>query len=335
MKRTILALFFFLGMGFQTLVASGDGTTVISGEVDDVVTDKDWSQIVSNTVDKSKTKEKEKAKNTEGKEAVKQEKTSDVVDKETLDKQVAAMVDKSKRQAEVLSEREKGDKADAKPSNDTIYVMPELRKILDLSRIDINRFHCERGDLSGAIFSEDKGITVTRTGKDAFLRIVPETYAFDIPFELFLICSEGNDSSVYRIIGNPVEEMSKNVILKDDSAKVTDSINFFKGKDRDQVLVEMIEKSWSEEWEPYWKIIPRYQRVANEADYRITWYRTIETNSEWVIEQYIIESLKDDLPIPETAFVNRNTAAVSVFDPTLKNGQLGQVVVVREIVDSI
>ena len=302
---------------------------VIPGEVNDIVTEEDWSEVVKETV--------EKIEPTKGSSPAdsQQDKETDIVDNEAIDKQVEAMVDRSKRQAEVLSEKKKEETAGARPSNDTIYVMPESRKTVDLSKTDINRFHCERGELTGTIFSEDKGITVNRSGKDGFLRIIPESYAFEIPFELFMICSEDKESSIYRIIGNPVNELSKNVILKDDGGKVTSAINFFKGKDREQVLVEMIEKSWSEEWETYWKIIPRYQRIANEPDYKITWYRTIETMSEWVIEQYIIEALTDDLKIPETAFVNRSTAAVSVFDSTIENGRFGQVVVIREIVEKL
>lgn len=265
-----------------------------------------------------------------------------------VENQVAEMIKNSEANVAALSslghdpskadskkKQKKTDEISSKLS-DTVYVMPEKRKFVTLSKTDINRIHCE-GDrkLSGAIFSEDKGIVVNRNGSNGFLRIVPESYAFSAPFELFFICSDDAGSSLYRVIGNPEMELSKNVILKDDGTKMQQGINFFKGKHREQALVEMIQITWNENWEPAWKVVPRYKPIVDNEEYRIIWYRTVKTMSEWTIEQYIVEAKINEVHISEVAFVNRHTAAVSVFEPVIKNGQLGQVVVVREKVENI
>ncbi|WP_207690564.1 TraK domain-containing protein [Desulfonema limicola] len=210
--------------------------------------------------------------------------------------------------------------------NDTIYVYPEKKKYIGLSKVDINRFHCEQGNVTGVIFSEDKGLTVNRSGSNAFLRILPDSYAFESPFELYMICAE---DTLYRIIGDPQWVSARNVILKDGDKKIEQALDFFKGKTREENIVRLIKKSWNEDWDPAWTITPKFKPVMKNENYRVSWYRSIDTGSEWVIEQYIVEGMKGNVRIEESAFVNRQTVAVSCFDPVITNGKLAQVVVVR------
>lgn len=216
------------------------------------------------------------------------------------------------------------------PDDDTLYVYPEKKTYLTLSKADINRFLCEGGEVTGVIFSEDKGLHVTRSGVNAFLRIIPDGYAFGSPFELYMIC--GGDT-LYRMIGDPQWVSARNVILKDGGKKLDQALDFFKGRFREESIVRLIRQSLKEEWDPAWTITPRYALAARTDDYKVTWYRSIDTRTQWTVEQYIIEPLAGEIRVEETAFVDRRTVAVSCPDPVIAPGKLGQVLVIREKLD--
>lgn len=220
---------------------------------------------------------------------------------------------------------------DAKGSDDTIYVHPEKKKHIDLSRIDVNRIHCE-GDRTvvGFVYATDKGIEVSKNGANAFLRIVPEEWAFENPFELFVMCGEHGNSDLYRMIAYPKNLSTRNVILKDEGSRIQEAIDFFKGRSRDENIAAIVKAVWEENFEESWTIIPKAQKVAQRhGNYQITLFRTILTNADWIVDEYSIQNQGGPLAVKEEMFVGSNTVAVAVIDPVIETNQIGQVIVIR------
>lgn len=221
---------------------------------------------------------------------------------------------------------------DARGSDDTIYVYPEKKKHIDLSRIDVNRIHCE-GDrgVVGFVYATDKGIEVTKNGSNAFLRIVPEEWAFENPFELFVMCGEQGSSDLYRMIAYPKNLSTRNVILKDEGRRIQNALDFFKGRSRDENIAAIIKSVWEENFDEAWTVIPKAQQVSPKyGSYQITLYRTIHTNADWIIDEYSIQNQGAPLAVREEMFVGSNTVAVAVIDSVIETDKLGQVIVIRE-----
>jgi hypothetical protein len=208
----------------------------------------------------------------------------------------------------------------------TLYGYPERKNFIRISKTDVNRFVCENGDVTGTIYSEDKGIEVKKAGRNAFLRIRPNSFAFEHPFEFYVIC--GDELYTFIVEGDWIS--ASKVVLKDGAGKVEEALDFFRGKTREGNIVEIIKKSWNEKWEDGWREIPRYRTMEQTGDYKIVWYKTVDTGTPWVLELFVIEGIGNPVKLREENFLDGDVVAVSCLEPLVAKGRLGKVAVIRE-----
>ncbi len=92
-------------------------------------------------------------------------------------------------------------------------VLPEITTQVRLSNSDINRVICPV-DIKDAIYSEEKGLTVNLSGKNAFVKFSvvrkdgKDMYSM-IPSELYFVC----DNAVYTMIASPARIPAQTVQL--------------------------------------------------------------------------------------------------------------------------
>lgn len=212
------------------------------------------------------------------------------------------------------------------PVETALFGYPERKNYIRISKTDVNRFVCENGDVTGTIFSEDKGIEVKKSGRNAFLRIRPDSFAFEHPFEFYVMC----DEELYTFIIEGEWISASRIVLKDGGRKVEEALDFFKGKDRELNVVEVVRKSWNDKWEEGWREIPRFRTVKQTKDCKTVWYKTVETGTPWVLEMFIVEGLGQPVKLKEEDFLDGDVIAVSCLDPLVARGRMGKVVVIRE-----
>lgn len=209
---------------------------------------------------------------------------------------------------------------------DHIEAFQERKNFVTISKTDINRFVCENGEMAGAIYSEDKGIQINRTGSNAFVRVIPDSHAYSLPWELYLMCGK----TLYSFIVETDRITPAKVILKDGDAHVADSLEIFKGKDREQNIKDLIQAAYKESWDSNWKAVQQFQVVRQTKDFKATWYMSVDTFTPWTIDLFIIQGLSENpVTIDDQWFIDANTVAVSVFDSTVSQGRISKVAVIR------
>lgn len=99
-------------------------------------------------------------------------------------------------------------------------VEPERTTMVRMSSSDVNRIVCPV-DIKDVVYSEEKGIQVKISGKNAFVKFLikriagKETYS-RIPADIYVVCGD----KVYNIIAVPERIPSVNVYLEDKGQKV-------------------------------------------------------------------------------------------------------------------
>ena len=112
-------------------------------------------------------------------------------------------------------------------------VKPERTAVVELSNTDINRIHCESGEINDVWFSEEKGISVTTDKDNAWIKYRirerrnsagdPDNEYVSSRTEFYITC----DGEVYTLLAYPVDTPAKGIRLsrgKGDTIKQNISI---------------------------------------------------------------------------------------------------------------
>ena len=210
---------------------------------------------------------------------------------------------------------------------DVLHVWPDVKSYIPVSKIDVNRFVCERGKVVGEIYSNDKGLVVQRAGDSIYLRIAPKTFAFDHPFEFFVVCGEKEKRWTYTMILTPERISTRTAVLHAGSGSKEGG--WFVGKTRTDAIVDVVKAAFSEKWPEDFEVHRVFQPVRGLlSGARVVKYLVVDAG-RWVADVYVIDALRN-LHLRDEDFVGEDTVAVAVFDPFIKRGTFGKVVVVRE-----
>ena len=220
---------------------------------------------------------------------------------------------------------------------DTEYVEPEIKNYVHISKVDMNRFYCEKGKIVGVFYSKDKGIIGRKAGANFFLRIIPNSFAFEHPFELFLMCGDDKTGylNTYEMIVTGERISARTIILKKGvSENIKEQMQFFSGNTRTQNIVRLVKASYTEDFPEEFSIY-RVFKIINPISFghspdemKIILYKTVDTGM-WIVNIYFVEALKN-ITLHNEDFVKENTIAVAVFNPYLEKGQFGKVMVIQD-----
>lgn len=109
-------------------------------------------------------------------------------------------------------------------AGNSYIVSPERTTMVKMSSTDVNRIVCPI-DIKDVVYSEEKGIQVKISGKNAFVKFLvkrlggKETYS-NIPADMYVVCGD----KVYNIIAMPERIPSVNVYLEDKEQKIKDTL---------------------------------------------------------------------------------------------------------------
>ncbi len=98
-------------------------------------------------------------------------------------------------------------------------VKPERTTVVELSNTDINRIHCEAGDINDVYFSEEKGISVSTDKDNAWIKYLirenrtasgaPDTEYVSVRTEFHITCA----GEVYTILAYPADTSAQRLVL--------------------------------------------------------------------------------------------------------------------------
>ena len=215
---------------------------------------------------------------------------------------------------------------------DYIHVYPEQKAYVPISNVDINRIICERGKVVGLYFSKDKGVIAKAAGSSLYIRVVPDSFAFRHPFEMYIECGEKEYRETYSMIFMGERISTRTVILH--STKTKNIEKYFKKNTRLELITKLIKYSYKEDFPEDFKI-KRVFEFINPISFSvrpdtasIIKYLQVDAG-KWNVILYIVYA-KKDITLTESQFVKENTIAVSVFDPILRKNHYSKVVVITE-----
>ena len=217
---------------------------------------------------------------------------------------------------------------------DYFHVYPEEKNYVVISKIDINRLVCEKGKVMGLFYSKDKGIITKKADNNLFVRIIPGSFAFSHPFELYVECGDNSKRFIYPLIVTSERVSTKTVILHKPKILTQEQKDFFKKNTRTSSIIKLIKQAYKETFSESF-IVKKVFTPINPLSFEISptkakiiKYMQVDTG-KWILDLFFIDAL-ENLKLKEEQFVKENTIAVSVFDAVLHKGQFGKIVIIRE-----
>ncbi|HDH91436.1 MAG TPA: hypothetical protein ENF38_00620 [Candidatus Aenigmarchaeota archaeon] len=237
----------------------------------------------------------------------------------------------------VLIKQEKTEKT-YKGHSVTVINLSEVHQWIEVSMTDVNRFFCQKGEITDVIFSAEKRVQAKIKGKNAFVKLVPtevvDTFTGQTkhkyrtkPFELYVICGD----EVFSMIAKPAKIPARTFILAvPHKPQIKEAISFLKERTYEKALVDLtlaaininkeIPHGFSIE-----EINTLYARY-DEAD--IVLRRKIK-GVAFEVWEFLITANKP-VTLSESIFFANNPASVCILDLKLKKGQMTRAFVIKK-----
>jgi len=219
-------------------------------------------------------------------------------------------------------------------------LLPEVTTPVDMSSSDVNRVVC-RGTIKDVIFSKEKGLSVTITGQDAFVKFLitrkedGERYS-NTPSELFVICGE----DVYSLIAIPRRIPSQTIRLSSGKAeKIKKNISLMAGLPFEKKVTGLIQSAYTEDIPESFSVSPSHTAVDIFDDMTLTLRRTVVIEGEGLqLKEYRVgmreESALDSLQLMEKDFLRteltERPVAISLTTLNLKKGESARLFIVEQ-----
>jgi len=130
-------------------------------------------------------------------------------------------------------------------------VKPERATEVVMSNIDVNRIVCDSGKISDIFYSEEKGVVVTSSGRDAFVKVKMKRKVGSgelirpvLNIDLHVVC----DGSVYTIIGALKPVPSQTIRLKSASRNIKENIKILGAMPEEKRLQWIIRAAYKNDY---------------------------------------------------------------------------------------
>ena len=221
-------------------------------------------------------------------------------------------------------------------------ILPDVPTAVQLSASDVNRVTCINGAITDVIYSQEKGLYVKYSGKDAFVKFqVVSTgdksklsYS-TTPTEIYFVCGD----RVYSIIALPKRIPSQQVRLSNAVLnKIKQNKEFFADMPYEQRLTTIIQRAYKDEFEDSWTIEGVNKTIDAFRNYHVTHFRNVVIDGEGIIlKEYHVRYTDTQYPeggrIEEKMFLNKdlasNTVAVALDKTIVKPHELVRLFIVE------
>jgi len=198
---------------------------------------------------------------------------------------------------------------------------------ITVSMSDVNRFYCQKEDVSDVVFSAEKGVQVKIKGKNAFVKLVPIEVTDQLtgkvsykyrkkPFEIYILCGD----EVYSFIARPKKIPAKTFILEvpyqPDPKK---SLSFFQKRTFEQSLLDLTLAAIKEEI-PHGFTIKQINRPYSRYNEIEVILRRKLRGAGLELKEFLITA-KKEVTLSESLFFSENPSSVCILDLKLNTGQ--------------
>jgi conjugal transfer pilus assembly protein TraK len=161
-----------------------------------------------------------------------------------------------------------------------VYVRPNRTTMVEMSSLDINRVYCD-GEITDAVFSEEKGVKVKMVKNNAFVKFVvkkigdKEVYA-ENPVDLFFVCND----QVYSLIALPKRIPSAFIYLESKDKKIQEVVDKTKDLPYEKRLLDIIKAIYINKYEPNYQVVKVNKEFHLFKDVKVVLEKVIDIEGE-------------------------------------------------------
>ncbi|MEN6317926.1 MAG: type-F conjugative transfer system secretin TraK [Syntrophaceae bacterium] len=234
------------------------------------------------------------------------------------------------------------DLQDSLEKSDYKGILPDVPTAVQLSASDVNRVTCVNGAITDVIYSQEKGLYVKYSGKDAFVKFQVismgdrKNLSYSAtPTEIYFVCGD----RVYSIIALPKRIPSQQVRLSNAVMnRIKHNKEFFADMPYEQRLTTIIQRTYKDEFEDSWTVAGVNKTIDAFRNYRVTHFRNVVIDGEGVIlKEYHVRYTDKQYPeggrLEEKMFLNKeltqNTIAIALDKTIVKPNELVRLFIVE------
>jgi len=204
-------------------------------------------------------------------------------------------------------------------------VTPEIPVAVRLSAQDINRVTCQSGEIRDVVYSKEKGMTVTFTGKDAYIKYKyikkADKTIYPTVTEMYIICGD----ATYNLIAVPESIPSKTIQLSTgDREKIRKNKNYFSGMSSEKKIMAMIKAVYTDDIQESF-IVEKYalRDISPYEELFVSPTRTVTAPGEGMsVKEYIIKikesSKRQEIELDERDFIETAASPIALAIDKLK-----------------
>jgi len=221
-------------------------------------------------------------------------------------------------------------------------ILPDAPTAVQLSASDVNRVTCMNGTITDVIYSQEKGLYVKYSGKDAFVKFQVVSMGdknklsySNTPTEIYFVCGD----RVYSIIALPKRIPSQQVRLSNAVLnRIKQNKEFFADMPYEQRLTTIIQRAYKDEFEDSWTIEGINKIIDAFRNYHVTHFRNVVIDGEGIIlKEYHVRFTDTQYPeggrLEEKMFLNKdltsNTVAIALDKTLVKPNELVRLFIIE------
>jgi len=218
-------------------------------------------------------------------------------------------------------------------------VTPEIPMAVRVSARDINRVTCQAGEIKDIVYSKEKGMSVSFSGKDAYVKYKyikkDNKTIYPSVTEMYIICGD----STYNLIAVPEFIPSKTIQLSTgDNEKIRKNKYYFSGMSSEKKIMTMIKAVYADDIQESFTVEKQvFNDISQYEELFITPTRTVTASGEGIkISEYIIRvkenSKKQEVELDERDFIDiaSNPIALAIDKIRIRKGDTARMFICEQ-----
>lgn len=225
-----------------------------------------------------------------------------------------------------------------------VTVPPEVTTTIQLSSSDLNRIVCPGGDIKEALTSDEKGLMIKITGKDAFVKFKVGkmtdgklTYS-TTPTEIYMVCG----GATYSMVAFPSRLPSQTIKLSTGIGdKIKENQALYAGLPFEKRILRVIKEIYTDNIPDSYLVTKMNQVDASWKGMVIVLRRTIDIEGEGLkVKEYHItlKNKREAMKLSEKMFLGKefslNPIAISIDKHVVRPGETSRLFVVEQRAES-
>lgn len=221
-----------------------------------------------------------------------------------------------------------------------VTVMPEVTTSVQLSSSDLNRIICSDGDIKEALTSDEKGLMIKITGKDAFVKFKVGKMSDGklsysaTPTEIYMVCG----GSTYSLVAFPSRIASQTIKLSSGMEnKIRENQALYAGLPFEKRVLRAIKETYTDNLPDSYLVTKMNQVDSSWNGMVIALRRIVDIEGEGMkVKEYHItlKAKHDPFKLSEKMFLRKefalNPIAVSIDKHTLRAGETSRLFIVEQ-----